>query len=123
MPIMNLNAEGVEIVNSTQELLKEVIFHFKFTSEKTDYNIDINISEVIEVFLTEKTAKIFFEKEKNILGNLTFDKIGKKISLILRENKMKSSYEDFIKNNGFALEQAIKKESGHPEFSIEMDWL
>ena len=121
MPIMNLNAEGVEIVNNSTELLKDVKFHFKFTSTRIDYNIDINMSEIIEVFLT---GKIFFGKEKNILGNITFDKNNKKIFLVLKENKMKKNdYEYFIVNYGFALEQAIKKESGHLDFTVEMTWL
>jgi hypothetical protein len=35
----------------------------------------------------------------------------------------KNDYKDFIFHEGMALEQAIKKESGHLDFTVEMNWL
>jgi hypothetical protein len=123
MPIVDLNKKKLSFYYSLEDMLENFFFDFRFSSEIKSYNICIKYSKRIKISLEEKN--VFSSKKIHILGNITFSSEEEKVIFIILHNlsMRNNEYEDFILNNGFALERAIKKESGHLDFTVEMNWL
>ena len=123
MPIADLNKQKLSLYYSLEDMLEKFFFDFRFSSEIKNYNICIKFGKKVKISLEEKN--VFSSKKIQILGNITFSSSEEKVIFIILHNlsMQNDEYEDFIKNNGLLLEQAIKKESGHLDFTVEMTWL